>query len=155
MASPDPSPIRLTSSDTGKLLFDPWSLVLAGIVAIAGFLLPPDGLGIELCAFKSFLDLPCFGCGLTRSVTCTAHGQLTDALIYNPFGLLVLAGALACLVIRFMPAPGLRQRIATLMLERDRSLNRLLLWILFGFLGFGVIRVVLLVSDLWPGARPW
>ncbi len=57
--------------------------------------LPQDGTigGMpSLCPFKNITGLPCPGCGLTRSVVYSAHGQWQQAITYHPFGPLFLLG---------------------------------------------------------------
>jgi hypothetical protein len=55
--------------------------------------------GPPLCPFRLLTGLPCPGCGLTRSVVCTLHGDLASAMMFHPLGPLVVAAlALAVLV---------------------------------------------------------
>lgn len=150
-----PRESSLTQSRTGQLLFGRWSLVAASVILIGAVVIPSGGVGIQLCLFKKVTGLPCFGCGLTRSVICTAHGQLTQALIYNPFGLLVMLTAIACLALRFLPPRAWRRHLGAWIQKHDETLNPLAMWILFVFFGFGLVRVVLLLLELWPWPRPW
>ncbi len=145
----------LTRSRTGRRFFSRPSLIAAAVIAIGAMALPPSGLGVEICMFKRGLGLPCFGCGLTRSVTCTAHGELDRALAYNPFGILVLLLAVGCLTVRFWPQRRQRRRFGIWLRRHDQLLSRISLWALIAFFGFGVIRTGLLVFDLWPGPTPW
>lgn len=43
----------------------------------------------ELCAAKRLFNLPCPGCGLTRSFISISHGQLQRAWSFNPAGFLL------------------------------------------------------------------
>ncbi len=63
------------------------------------FLLPPPAGGGEsiaglpsLCLFYNLTGLPCPGCGITRSLTCCAHGLFGQAFRFHPMGPLVFAG---------------------------------------------------------------
>ena len=56
------------------------------IVLVMSAVLPTDGLGFVLCPFNRIFDLPCPGCGLTRSITNITHGRWHSALVYNPMG---------------------------------------------------------------------
>ncbi len=47
---------------------------------------------MDICVFKNLTNLPCPGCGLTRSFIYLAHGDLYDSLRMNPFGI-ILFGA--------------------------------------------------------------
>src|SRR5262249_31354400 len=46
-------------------------------------------LGLPPCAFLHFTGIPCPGCGLTTSVAHAARLQFYEAIITQPFGLLV------------------------------------------------------------------
>jgi hypothetical protein len=64
-------------------------VVLAGIPVlffIAYFYNDLPLNGFEFCAVKRFLDIPCPGCGLTRSFAQLVHGNLVAALKFNIFG---------------------------------------------------------------------
>ena len=43
----------------------------------------------ELCASKRIFDLPCPGCGLTRSFISISHGQFSRAWNFNPVSFLL------------------------------------------------------------------
>lgn len=43
-----------------------------------------------ICMFHGLTGLPCPGCGLTRSVTAAAHGDLASSLAHHRLGLLLL-----------------------------------------------------------------
>ena len=45
--------------------------------------------GGTLCFFKTVTGLPCPSCGTTRAFGHLMHGDLTQALLTNPLGLLV------------------------------------------------------------------
>ena len=80
-----------------------------GILAVA-FLVPPPSpdnkslLGLpDLCPIRALTHIPCPGCGISRSLVCTAHGELTRAFILHPLGpvfFVILAGFVA---LRFFP----------------------------------------------------
>ena len=48
-----------------------------------------------VCSFRSRLGYPCPGCGLTRSIVLTLHGDLATAWSLAPTGPIALFGALA------------------------------------------------------------
>jgi hypothetical protein len=67
-------------------------LVIAVLLAVLG--LPP----VDLHGPLHYLGVMDPLCGGTRSVYLTLHGQLRDALRYNPAGPALVAGAVAVLV---------------------------------------------------------
>jgi len=92
-------------------VFDTWVIALCSGAVLAAFLLTPGlervavfGFEVpELCGFKRWTGMPCPGCGLTRSWTYLAHGDLVSALRMNLIGpVLFLAAALQ------VPLSGLR-----------------------------------------------
>ncbi len=77
-----------------------WIYALIGALVLALSLLPvPAGLqGRSICTFRNLFDLPCPGCGVTRSLRATAHGDLTSAFNLNPFGPLFFGAAVLLLL---------------------------------------------------------
>ncbi|GEM_PF-387021 len=73
-------------------------LLLAGVAIIAAFALgvpadQPETLLLfskyrlpPLCASRSLFGISCPGCGLTRSITLLAHGELRRSLAMHPVG---------------------------------------------------------------------
>lgn len=117
--------------------------IAAGIgvgAIITAFAVTPavSGSGPILCPFRLITGLPCPGCGLTRSWTAAAHGDLADAFSYNFFGPISLIATIAFVVVvgvllaRKRPAasitPVLRNPIVAAMV---------VIWVLYG-----VARVV-------------
>ncbi len=69
-------------------------IALGGVgAALGAFVLSPGGIedGPVVCPFRLLTGLPCPGCGLTRSWVYLAHGQWSDSLLANPFGVVLLA----------------------------------------------------------------
>ena len=48
--------------------------------------------GLQICVLKNTVGLPCPSCGTTRSVLHLLHGDLSTALLMNPFGIFALLG---------------------------------------------------------------
>jgi hypothetical protein len=74
---------------------------LVGLTTLA--LLPLDGFGVPLCAFKFMTGLPCPGCGLTRSLIHLAHGDVGGAAVMNPVGLVLFPVLAALALLVFIP----------------------------------------------------
>lgn len=68
-------------------------LARAGVTA--AFMAPPDLIenGPVLCVFRRATGQPCPSCGLTRSWTAVAHGNLSDGFRMHPLGPLAFVGA--------------------------------------------------------------
>jgi hypothetical protein len=43
----------------------------------------------HLCVFQKLLNIPCPGCGVTRSILAMARGDTFSAFIFNPVGILL------------------------------------------------------------------
>lgn len=73
----------------------------------------------EFCAVKRFLDIPCPGCGLTRSFAQLVHGNIIEALKFNVFGP-VLAFIFIYIFIRRLLGLFLRRPIPVLFTHNQR-----------------------------------
>jgi hypothetical protein len=51
----------------------------------------PNGNELGICLFKRVTGIPCPSCGSTRSVLSLLKGDISGALFWNPFGLILLA----------------------------------------------------------------
>lgn len=45
----------------------------------------------EVCLFKRITSFPCPSCGSTRSVLSILKGDLSGGVLWNPFGLIIMA----------------------------------------------------------------
>jgi hypothetical protein len=115
------------------------ALALCALVVSA--LMPTEGLGIDLCFFYEYTDLPCPGCGLTRSVTNVSHGNFAQAWGYNPFGYAFWASfalMAPCLVLPRRALDGIQRTVSPFAAWIHRST-----WIILGgLLVFGLARLV-------------
>ncbi len=74
---------------------------LVGAAGLAGaFMLSADRIdsGPVICPFRLATGLPCPGCGLTRSWVYLTHGQFTDSVMANPFGVVSAVLVIALVV---------------------------------------------------------
>lgn len=66
-------------------------ILIAGYVWLGFNLLTPHtGSHFPACPFKAITNIPCPSCGSTRSIEFALHGDLTNALLTNPLGLVTL-----------------------------------------------------------------
>lgn len=80
-----------------KSLFSDPSFALSAMVLLGGLLIPAAWLEAHvprLCLWHA-AGLPCWACGLTRSVCLAGHGELAASWTQHPLGLPLFAAALA------------------------------------------------------------
>ncbi len=114
-------------------------------------LLPPDGLGVGICWFKSCFGHPCPGCGLTRSITCLSHCEFSKAWHYHPFGPILYVLFVANAVLLVVPHT-MRHRWKKLLQQHHSSLRAIYMALVFAFLAFGCWRLLnsLDLASVWP-----
>ena len=123
------------------VVFNPTMACFAIVGLVLSFFLPTDGLGVSICWFKASFELPCPGCGLTRSVTSISHLQFGKAWDYHPFGPLIYALFVANAVLLIVPKAkrgALKNRIS----RNDRWLQPIYMAIVLSFLTFGCLRIL-------------
>ncbi|MBK8091839.1 MAG: DUF2752 domain-containing protein [Verrucomicrobiaceae bacterium] len=132
-----------------NFLFQPWLApllrqrwvcrVLLGVVLLV-FIAFTLGWGLWPCPVARFLDLPCPGCGLTRSLTALMRGHLHEMLRLHPFApFAVLMGGLVTLGAA-LPARG-----AVALADRVEKIERrtgLVAIIFLLFTCFGLLRLL-------------
>jgi hypothetical protein len=127
------------------------SVACLGVV-VAALLLPPDGLGLQLCQFKNFTHLPCFGCGLTRSFIGMAHLNLARAGLYHPLGLVLFP--LCVFVAALLPLPARRrEQVAAWAEARPALVAGFATAVAVFFVAYGTGRIAWLLLTHAPS--PW
>lgn len=48
--------------------------------------------GLQICVLKNTVGLACPSCGTTRSIMHVVHGDIVNAFLLNPFGLIAFIG---------------------------------------------------------------
>ena len=72
------------------------ALGVGSAIAIAvAFMWPVSSVtaGPSSCLLRTFVGIPCPGCGMTRSWVHLAHGDVSSAFFYNPFGMVFMGVA--------------------------------------------------------------
>lgn len=78
--------------------------VISVCILVGAYIHPAQGMGIPFCPSRFFTGAPCPGCGLTRSVSCAARGELAMSWRYHPFGGVVLMVAMWLALTPLAPA---------------------------------------------------
>ncbi len=128
------------------VIFSPLTAAFAVTGLILSFFLPTDGLGVPICWFKSYFELSCPGCGLTRSVTCISQLQFSKAWSYHPFGVLVYALFVANVVMLVIPKQT-RAAVRNWMAKNERWFRPVYMAIVTSFLVFGGLRMLVEYSS--------
>lgn len=83
---------RHSSLSARAKAFRGWGILL-GVPAlfVAAYLYPriPVVAGMEICAVKHFLGLPCPGCGLTTAFIRLTHGDIRGSIDAHPLGIVI------------------------------------------------------------------
>ncbi len=63
--------------------------VTSGLALLLLFLLPSDGLPLEICLSQIITEVPCPFCGMTRSLSSFLHFEWSKSFAYHPLGMLI------------------------------------------------------------------
>jgi hypothetical protein len=125
----------------------------AAAILVAAAIHPPDGLGPTLCWMRNTTGVPCPGCGLTRSLSCTLQGRVADAVSYHPFGPLVIAVLAFALIGGLLPVER-RDWLRARMARWAPPWRIVVLVALLAFVSFGVFRAGRWVAEhAFPSAN--
>lgn len=129
----------------------PWPGRLAVATAWAALGLavvtPPHGGGLAVCWIHAGNNVPCPGCGLTRSLGCAVRGMFAESWHFHPFGGVLLLFFAAVAATSLLPAPQ-RDRVRAALGRRPRLVRSVKHALLAGFVAFGVVRAVLQATGL-------
>jgi hypothetical protein len=117
--------------------------IAAGTALAISFVWTPSTMPkLGLCLFRRVTELPCPGCGLTRSFCAISHGDFPGAWGFHPFGFAFYALALTLVVWPLVAGarPELERRILG---SRVTSIVGVLL--LLAMFAFGGARIWTLV----------
>jgi hypothetical protein len=102
---------------------------------------PPHGLGVSICWIRATTGLPCWGCGLSRSLSCCLRGMFAEAWAYHPFGLLFVGVLSAIALWSILPATA-RRRVAQWLDRFPRAFKAAYAVLVTSFVVFGVARAM-------------
>ena len=147
---PEITPTTAPSLDRGARKSDRRTLrrrraLIVSLVAL-GFVTwhPPQGLQVRLCVTQLAFDIPCPGCGITRSMSCTVRGMFDEALALNPFGPLAVAILTTLAIASLLPhkrVTSIRRRIGWTAKVQSRCACALAV----AMICFGVVRAAMSV----------
>ena len=116
--------------------------ILAPVFLVLSAFLPTNGLGVDVCLMHRLTGLPCPGCGLTRSITCITHGELSKAAAYHPFGLVIWVLLVAMTAYSVLPRT-LRRAVSEAAVRNDEAIRPAYRLFVTTFVGFGLLRFAL------------
>jgi hypothetical protein len=130
---------------THRALLTPGSRRLAlGVMLVSAFF-PVAGLGVDLCPFHHLTGLPCPGCGMSRAMAAFSQGDFVAALGLHPFVVFAWPTLLALAVLGVVPER-LRTAVEGRLDRHGPALTRGYRLVLTAFVGFGILRLVVLFS---------
>lgn len=124
------------------LLLGRTSVLVAWATLVLAALHPPHGLGVRLCWFQAACGVSCWGCGLSRSFSCSVRAMLTDAWSYHPFGPILLM-ILVAIVGASLLLSRLRYRSTALLDRFPRITITAYVALVTLFVTFGTLRALL------------
>jgi hypothetical protein len=138
-----------------RLMLGDANLRACAVFTVVMLLMPPEGLGIDLCMSQRLLHAPCPACGVTRCGSNLARGHLTRAAQFHPFGPAVVTLIAALGGVALLPRLW-RERLRAALMRRAVLLRPLYLVGLWSFVIYGVARwgAVLLGLAQFPATFP-
>ncbi len=130
---------------TYRALMAPSARYLAVGVMAASFIMPVQGLGVDLCILHSITGLPCPGCGMTRALCALSQGDLSVALALNPFALLAWPTFLVLALATLSGPAGLRRFEAWVQSHAD-AVARAYKLAFTSFVSFGALRLLVFLT---------
>lgn len=114
------------------------------IVLFLSLVIPPFEKGaFDICFFKNLTNLPCPGCGLTRSFIYLGHGAISDSIRMNPFGIIFFTGW-AWVSLKDLAWIGFRKKLIFLPQSVWSKSKKVFL---FALIGFGIVRIFLHLNE--------
>jgi hypothetical protein len=138
-----------------RLMLGDANLRACAVFTLVMLLMPPEGLGVDLCMSQLLFHAPCPACGVTRCGSNLARGHLLRAAQFHPLGPPVVLLIAALGVIALLPRRW-REGLRAALLRRAVLLRPLYLVGLWGFVIYGVARwgAVLLGLAHFPATYP-
>jgi len=104
-------------------------------VLALSFILPVEGLFLNVCTFKAVSGFPCPGCGLTRSIISISHLHLLKAFRLNPMGFPIYSVILFLSAYNFLPK-AVRERVDRFLIRHER------IWAIAGLSAVALLIII-------------
>lgn|GEM_PF-2421368 len=143
---------RLASEMHLNWLLRRQTIVIAWVALAVAAVLPRNGTGISLCTFYRVTQLPCPGCGMTRSLIAFAHCRFHESYLFHPFGIPLGLGCAVVASAVFWPERA-RRRVSN-WLESHKRLSAVFFGLgVGGWFAYGLVRLWLVALGYWkfPG----
>ena len=135
-----------------ELLFSKVFGIINAIALVIIFFLPSNGFGFSTCGMQNYFNLPCPGCGMTRSLTSALHLQFADSFTFHPFGILLALIMLLFSTFSFYPE-NRRAFIKNWFIKHSNIWVIIYLFAVALFLLFGIVRLCWLIFS--PETAGW
>ena len=127
--------------DIEKIVFNRYSYWLCPFILLLSFISSGKGMGIKMCYFKYLTDLPCPGCGLTRSISNISRLRFYEAWLYHPFGFFLYF--FCCFIIIYLVLPdACKMKIRRFFKDNGVLLSKIYLWFVYSFILYGLCRML-------------
>jgi hypothetical protein len=117
-------------------------------------LMPPEGLGFDLCMSQQVLHAPCPACGITRCGSNLARGHFARAAEYHPFGVVIVPLIAALGVMAVLPRRW-REAVRASLMRRAVLLRPLYVVGLGSFAVYGAVRWCAVILGLMHFPATW
>ena len=124
-----------------ELILNRTSVVVAWVALALAAIHPTHGLGLRVCWLRATTGLPCWGCGLSRSLSGCLRGMFAEAWAYHPFGVVLVGVLFAIALASVLPRPA-RECVMRLLDRYPRSFNAAYALVVTSFLVFGLVRAM-------------
>ena len=131
-----------------KLMLNRTSVGVAWVALALAAVHPPHGLGLPVCWLRATTGLPCWGCGLSRSLSCCLRGMFAEAWGYHPFGVVVVAVLFAIALGSVLPGPA-REGVVRFLDRFPRAFNVAYALFVTSFLVYGLVRATWHLVIMW------
>src|SRR5687767_7154058 len=127
--------------------FGKYTTRVAWLALAVAFLLPPSGIGINLCWLRGDFRLLCPGCGLTRSLSCAVRGSFYESWLFPPFGPFIVVMFFLVASVSLLPNEKRRQ-LADWMERRIQVFRSFTVAFVASFCAYGLLRALLQLAGV-------